>query len=123
MDVAAHAPQAGSPRRTHPIVALDYRVRTWANLLVAAVMLSAFLERETPAWVWALVVFQGLLWAPLARQLACRADDSRPAEHRNLMADAVLYGVLSGLVAFQLWPTTMMLTAILLSILSLGGLN
>ena len=40
------------PAPVHPIVELDYRVRTWANLLVLAVIGSVFLERESPAWYW-----------------------------------------------------------------------
>ncbi|MDM0033670.1 ATP-binding protein [Variovorax sp. J22P271] len=109
------------PRRVHPIVELDYGVRRWANLLVLVVLFSHFLERPTPAWVWALLLFHGLLWAPLARWLARRAEDSRQAEHHNLMLDALFFGALSGLVSFGLWPSTLMLGSGLLSILSLGG--
>ena len=109
------------PAPVHPIVEIDYRVRTWANLLVLAVIGSVFLERESPAWYWLLLAFQGVGWAPLARVRAQRATDSKRAEHQNLLADAVIYGVLSGLVSFSLWPTTLMLASILLSVLSLGG--
>ena len=118
---AETAPAAAAPRRIHPIVELDYGVRRWANLLVFVVLVSHFLERPPPPWAWAVLVFHGFLWAPLARWLACRAPDSRQAEHRNLMVDALLFGALSGLVSFSLWPSTLMLSSGLLSILSLGG--
>lgn len=108
-------------RKTHPIVELDYGVRRWASLLVLVVLVSHFLERPPPPWAWAVLVFHGFLWAPLARWVARRAPDSRRAEHRNLMVDALLFGVLSGLVSFSLWPSTLMLSSGLLSILSLGG--
>ena len=94
---AETAPAAAAPRRIHPIVELDYGVRRWANLLVFVVLVSHFLERPPPPWAWAVLVFHGFLWAPLARWLACRAPDSRQAEHRNLMVDALLFGALSGL--------------------------
>ncbi|MET0543353.1 MAG: ATP-binding protein [Variovorax sp.] len=115
------APTGKAARPTHPIVELDYRVRTWANVLMLIVLSSICLERDPPPWVWALVVFQGLVWAHVAHALARRATDSRDAEHKNLMVDALLYGVLSGLVSYELWPSTLMLTSVLLSILSLGG--
>jgi len=117
---APAAPTTSQPP-VHPIVELDYRVRSWANLLVLVVMASVFLERESPTWYWLLLVFQGVAWAPLARARAKRATDSRRAEHQNLLTDAVIYGVLSGLASFSLWPTTLMLASILLSVLSLGG--
>ncbi|MDM0014413.1 ATP-binding protein [Variovorax sp. J22P168] len=113
---------AAAPRRIHPIVALDYGVRRWANLLVLVVLVSCFLERPaTPWWVWTFLVLHGLAWAPLARWIAQRAVDSREAEHRNLLIDAACFGALSGLVSFALWPSAMMLGCGMLSILSLGG--
>jgi|GEM_PF-2592061 len=115
------AGRARGPARVHPIVGLDHQVRTGANLLVLIVMASVFHAQPTPAWVWALVAVHGLLWAHVALWLARRAPDSRRAEHRNLLIDGLCYGVLTGLVSFALWPGVIMLSAILLSVLSIGG--
>ncbi len=115
------AQAAVAPRAVHPIVKLDFRVRLLANLLVMVVMASIFVERPAPRWAWALLLFQGLLWAHVAALLARRSNDSRRAEHRNLVVDAVLYGTMSGLAAFSIWPTVLMFVSFLLSVLSIGG--
>lgn len=118
---AGRVPAQATPPRVHPIVQLDYRVRICANLLVLIVMVSIFAERPAPRWIWALLLFQGVLWAHLAFVLARRSADSRRAEHRNLLVDALLYGALAGLGSFSLWPSVIMFSSILLSILSIGG--
>ena len=108
-------------RHLHPIVQLDYAVRTVAQAFVAALVLSVLHGRAaTPVWI--LLAIQGLVWPHVAFQLAARSDDSKRAEHWNLTVDSVLVGLWLPVIRFELWPTVAILSSVLSGFLSVGGL-
>jgi len=117
------APGAGvkKPRKIHPIVQLDYRVRAPICLLLM-VMWVSLLERHVVApWIWALVIFHGAIWPHVALLHARLAPDSKRAELRNLLADSMVCGLLAALTSFSVWPTVTMIVALTAANLSIGG--
>ncbi|MFN2384681.1 MAG: MASE2 domain-containing protein [Thermoanaerobaculia bacterium] len=107
--------------RVHPIVVLDYRVRIWALLLLASMALSHFWGRPQGPWLWAALVFFGLLWPHVAYFLARRAKDTKRAELRNLLLDSFQVGCWTAAMSFDPWPSVTMVTAINAANLSIGG--
>src|SRR5688500_8279802 len=73
----ASGPHATVPddgeRRVHPLVRLDYAIRTVGHLVVAAIVASIIADRSAPWHVWALLALQGLLWPHVAFLAASRA--------------------------------------------------
>jgi signal transduction histidine kinase len=113
---------AGRPRpRIHPIVELGFRVRVPALLCTLLMLGSAFAGTGAAPWVWGLALFYGLGWAHVARFMAVRSSDSRAAELRNLMGDAVWSGVFAALTGFSIWPTIVLVTGFNSACLSVGG--
>jgi len=111
----------GMPRKIHPIVALDYRVRVPSSLLALALWSSILVTRETSAGTWALVAFQGLLWPHVALLHGRYASDSKRAELRNLLGDGFLAATMSGLTGYGLWPTATVVISSNIANLSVGG--
>jgi PAS domain S-box-containing protein len=110
-------------RRVHPIVKLDYGVRAVSHLCVGAVMLSVLVEQPTPTALWVAWFFTTLLWPHLAYQLSSRAQNSKNAELRNLLIDALIVGVWSTMTGFSLWIAACFLVAITTANMSVGGLR
>ncbi len=108
--------------RVHPLVSLVYRVRATAMLLFTAIAASRFLETRTSPWIWALLVFYGIVWPHLDYQLAKRAKAPREMEHRHLLVDAGAIGAWIGLLGASYWPTMSTVTAVLMGITGVGGL-
>ena len=109
--------------RAHPLVALDYRVRVPAMLIVALTAVSALVDRPRSAWVWAALVFTGIVWPQLALLLASRARDSKRAELGNLLFDSFLLGCWTAALSFSILPSLMMISAIIAACLSVGGVR
>ena len=122
MSTAAHT-EASTHGRTHPLVALDYRVRVPAMLIVALTALSALADRPRGAWVWAALVFTGLVWPQLAYLVASRARDSKRVELGNLLFDSFLLGCWTAALSFSILPSLMMTSAIIAACLSVGGVR
>ncbi len=116
----AGAPVA-APRKIHPIVALDYRVRVPSCLLLFALWTSLLLSRDAAPGTWALALFHSLLWPHLALLHGKHARDSKRAELRNLLGDSFLAATVSGLAGYSLWPTVTMIIGSNAANLSVGG--
>ncbi|MEO7242999.1 MAG: ATP-binding protein, partial [Variovorax sp.] len=110
-------------RRVHPIVKLDYGVRAVAHLSIGAATLSVFIERPPSQYVWAALVFTTFVWAHLAYQVSSRARDTKRAELRNLLGDALIVGAWSAICGFDTWLTVCFFVAIGTANLSVGGLR
>ena len=110
-------------RELHPLVALDYRVRVPAMLIVALVVLSYFWDYPKSFWLWTAIGFTGLVWPQLLYLAARVSPDSRAAERRNLLFDSFLLGCWAGGMSFCPLPSIMMITAIIAACLSIGGVR
>ena len=111
-----------SERKVHPIVTLNYPVRVGAHVLVLVIMVSALIHARPPLWAWVLLAFTGLLWGHVAFFIASRARDTKAGELRNVLGDNLLIGGFAALTGFSLWPSAMMLTAIVAAGLCVNGL-
>jgi PAS domain S-box-containing protein len=132
MAVSSGLPDTGSDtlsgalpgeRRVHPIVKIDYGVRVVSHLCVGAVMLSVLLEQPTGTALWVGWVFTTFLWAHLAYQVSSRAENSKKAELRNLLMDALIVGAWSTLAGFSAWVAACFVVAITTANMSVGGLR
>jgi signal transduction histidine kinase len=110
-------------RRIHPLVPLDYRVRVPAFLFVGLVPFSHFSGQRLSPWLWAAMVFSGLLWAHLAYALARSSRDTKKAELRNLLFDCFQIGCWTAALSFSLLPSLMMCSAITTACLSIAGVR
>lgn len=108
--------------RVHPLVTLDYGVRTVAMLMVFVIIGSRLIEQPVSPIVWVVLALQGLAWPQVAFLVARSARDQRAAEHRNLLLDAAAVGAWTAFVGASLWPSTSMVTACLMGIAGVGGL-
>ncbi len=110
-------------RELHPLVALDYRVRVPAMLIVSLVVLSYFWDYPRSLWLWTAIGFTGLVWPQLLYLAARISPDSRAAERRNLLFDSFLLGCWAAGMSFCPLPSMMMVTAIIAACLSIGGVR
>ncbi|HXH82600.1 MAG TPA: ATP-binding protein [Candidatus Tectomicrobia bacterium] len=110
-------------RRVHPIVRLDHRVRVPAYVIVAAGLAVSFLERGAAPLTWAAMLLQTLGWPHVARALALRSRDTKRAELRNLLTDALFIGCWVAVVGFDPWLTTAYVISITVALLSVAGLR
>ncbi len=119
----ALSPDLPQKRRVHPIVKLDYGVRVVSHLCVGAVMLSVLVEQPTHTALWAMWFFTTLIWPHVAYQVSSRARNSKQAELRNLLFDALIVGAWSMLMGFSAWIAACFLVAITTANMSVGGLR
>ncbi|WP_085586677.1 MULTISPECIES: diguanylate cyclase [unclassified Pseudomonas] len=76
-----------------------------------------------PPWVWALMLFNGLLWPHLAFQWARRARVPYHAEHRNLLIDAFLGGFWVAAMQFNPLPSATTVSMMAMNNVAIGGLR
>ncbi|SDK56341.1 diguanylate cyclase [Pseudomonas indica] len=76
---------------------------------------------DKPAWVWALLVFNGYLWPHLAFQLAKHSPTPYRAEHRNLLIDSVFGGFWTGAMQFNALPSVTILSMMAMNNVAAGG--
>lgn len=121
---AARARTPGTRSALHPIVRLDYVSRMSCMPLLSVVIYSVFHAsgRAGPLLV-VLLLFWGTVWPQLAYLHARASRDSRRAEHLNLLADAVMVGVLVAAMHLSPWPSVMMLMGMSLGNVGVGGLR
>jgi signal transduction histidine kinase len=110
-------------RRVHPLVAIDYRVRILAHLILAIILAALFLERGASPWLWAAVLAISLLWPQVAYFSACRAGDTKRHELGNLLADAFIVGAWVAVSGFSPWPAVTFVTCLLVGLLSDAGIK
>ncbi|NLD55942.1 MAG: hypothetical protein GX652_14925 [Burkholderiaceae bacterium] len=124
MELPATVLDSPAPRkdwRVHRIVHLGYFVRVPAHLCTLVMLVSSFGSTGAPIWVWALVLFHGIVFPHLARFVAIRSRDTKAAELRNLLADSVFAGAFIALLGFSLFPSVVLFTGINAACLSVGG--
>jgi diguanylate cyclase len=92
---------------------------TLGLLLVGAAMHPL----DPPAWVWGLMLFNGLLWPHLSYFWARHSAVPYHAEHRNLLIDALLGGFWVAAMQFNLLPTAVTLAMMAMNNVAIGGLR
>jgi len=107
----------------HRFASINYLPRT-ISFGYAFLVLGAFVaERGASSWMLTLGALQFLVYPHLAYLHARIAVDSKGAESRNLMFDALCLGVWAAQLDFALWPICGLLTAVSLNSASTGGLR
>ena len=107
----------------HPIVKLDYGVRAVSHLLVGTTMLLVLMAQPSSIALWSALFFTAFLWPHLAYKVSTRAQDSKKAELRNLLFDALIVGAWSTVAGFSFWTATSFLVAVTTATMSVGGLR
>ena len=83
---------------------------------------SVFWQQErVPAWIWAALVFNGLIWPHVAYLLAARSRDPLAAELRHLVVDNAFGGAWIALMQFNLLPSVMIAVMLSMDKISAGG--
>ena len=109
-------------RKLHPIVRLDYIVRISCFPPLIAIFYAVFhATGRSSQNLIILLALWGLVWPQVAYLLARFSGDSRRAEHRNMLIDSVFTGAWAAGMHFSLWPCVMLLTAVNLGNLGVGG--
>jgi signal transduction histidine kinase len=111
-----------APRRIHPLVDLDDRVRVPGYLIVAASLAVSFWERGASPALWAVMLAQALAWPHVARARARASADTKRAELHNLMADAVFIGAWIAATRFDPWLATAYALSATVAFLGVGGI-
>jgi len=76
-----------------------------------------------PGWIWALLLFHGLLWPHLAYQLSTRSAFPYQAERRNLLYDSMLGGFWAATMQFNPLPAVTILSMMAMNNVAAGGLR
>ncbi|UNK43586.1 diguanylate cyclase [Luteimonas sp. S4-F44] len=97
------------------------RMRMLGAALCALPIASVLAERGAPAWLWAALAVNALVWPQVAWMLSRRARDPVATEYRNLLVDAVAGGLWVAAIALSLLPTTVMATVLASDRLAAGG--
>ncbi|HLC42497.1 MAG TPA: MASE2 domain-containing protein, partial [Methylomirabilota bacterium] len=112
-----------TPRKIHPLVYIDYRIRVVGHLIAAVILASIFYERGAGASVWSAMVAFSVLWPHLAFFNAKHGRNTKNAELTNLLGDAFANGCWIGLVHFSLWPSVNLATAVSVAFLAIAGIR
>ncbi|WJK12021.1 diguanylate cyclase [Pseudomonas fluorescens] len=100
-----------------------YTSRTLGLVLGLLCVSVAMYPLDPPAWVWALMLFNGLVWPHLAYQWARRAKVPYHAEHRNLLIDAFLGGFWVAAMHFNPLPSATTISMMAMNNVAIGGLR
>ncbi|MGF6207856.1 diguanylate cyclase [Pseudomonas frederiksbergensis] len=100
-----------------------YTSRT-LGLALGLLCVSAAMYPLNPApWVWAVMLFNGIIWPHLAYQWARRATFPYHAEHRNLLVDAFLGGFWVVAMQFNPLPSATTISMMAMNNVAIGGLR
>lgn len=100
-----------------------YRMRI-AGVALGAIGIGAVLtEQASPAWLWWLLAANVLVWPHVAYRRARRNVDQVAAEHGNLLFDAAMGGVWIAVMQFNVLPSVLLLTLVMLDKVIVGGLR
>jgi len=100
-----------------------YTSRTLGLVLGLLCVSAAMHPLDPPLWVWALMLFNGLLWPHLAFQWARRASVPYHAEHRNLLVDAFMGGFWVAAMHFNPLPSATTISMMAMNNVAIGGLR
>ena len=98
-----------------------HRMRMLGTLLCAVPIASVLHETGAPAWVWAALLFNALVWPQIAWLLARRARDPAAVEYRSLVVDAAAGGVWIAVMGVNLLPSAILLTVLSADRFAAGG--
>ncbi|MCQ6259423.1 diguanylate cyclase [Pseudomonas sp. Q11] len=94
------------------------------GLMLGLLLVSVAVYPLDPApWVWAAMLFNGLIWPHVAYQWARRAAQPYQAERRNLLIDAFLGGFWVAAMQFNPLPMAVTLAMMAMNNVSIGGLR
>ncbi len=98
-----------------------HRLRT-LGLGLGALCVAAVLQLHgaSPGW-WLAVALNGFVWPHLALYASLRAAEPRRAEVRNLTVDAALGGMWVAVMHFNLLPSVLLVTMLVIDKVSIGG--
>jgi len=82
---------------------------------------GGLLQIGAPAWVWAVLFFQCIVWPHIAYPLAMRAKDPFRAEKRNLMLDSAAGGAWIAAIGFNLVPSAVLVAMLAMDKAAVGG--
>ncbi|MBF7143414.1 MULTISPECIES: diguanylate cyclase [Pseudomonas] len=71
--------------------------------------------------IWALMLFNGVVWPTLAYRISRRSADSFISERRNLLIDALFAGLWVGQMALNLLPSVLLLAMVAMNAIAAGG--
>lgn len=74
-----------------------------------------------PGWVWALLLFNGYVWAHLAYQLSSRAEYPYKAERRNFLYDSLCGGFWAAATQFTPLTAVTLLSMMTMNNVAAGG--
>ena len=73
--------------------------------------------------VWGLLVSHGFIWPHVARAIAVRSADPARTERRHLMLDSALGGMWVALMQFNLLPSVLLVTMLIVDKIAVGGVR
>jgi diguanylate cyclase len=95
-----------------------------AGVTLGAIAIGAALwEAGAPAWVWAMLLVNAAAWPPLAWQLAQRSAKPYRAERRNLALDSAMAGAWIAAMHFNLAPSVVLASLLIMDKAAVGGLK
>ena len=98
-----------------------YRMRMLGLVLAALPIMVILRERGAPAWTWAILAANVLVWPHVARRLARNSPEPVRAEFRNLATDSVASGVWVAIIGFNLVPSALLLAMLTVDKISVAG--
>ncbi len=107
----------------HRFAKVSYAPRTISFGYAFLVLGAIFAERNLSGWVMFFGLLQFIVYPHLAYLHARMAADSKEAEMRNLLFDALALGIWTAQIKFALWPMCGLLTAVALNSVATGGMN
>ena len=120
-DIASPAPVADTSHRVHPTVRLGYLVRISTYPFFFVLFAGHLWPRHPSMWVWVLLGGHLWIWPHVARRIAVTSRDSKNAELRNLLIDALIIGFLVPITGYSLWPNAAAFLGIHSGNISVGG--
>jgi diguanylate cyclase len=84
---------------------------------------SVFRLHGAPAWLWALLLVHGFVWPHVAWLVASRSADPAARERHNLTVDSALGGAWLALMHFNLLPSVLLATMLVVDKIGVGGLR
>jgi diguanylate cyclase len=98
-----------------------YRPRTIGLGIGGISVFAALYPIALPNWIWALLLFNGLIWPHLAYQLSIRSRSPYQAERRNLLYDSLCGGFWAAAFQFNPLPAVTILSMMSMNNVAAGG--
>ncbi len=116
-----HAPSNPGPATSHWAARMNLRNRVSCFTLLFLTFYLHLRESGAPASTWAFLVGLFFVYPHLAYRRALRASNPVRAEVQHFAADALLYGVATGLARFPVWITFSLVTAATVNLTAFRG--